>query len=193
MFFDRKTAQIELDSYNIKLRNAFNSVNQEEIVQILFALIQIRQTGARLFIAGNGGSASTGQHFAVDLGVGGIGRNSIIKSFNLSDNQSAITALANDKDFESVFSSQLSILGQPSDSLLVISASGNSPNLVNAVKEAKNLGMKTLGFLGFDGGSLRQICDQSILVNSEKGEYGIVEDVHLSICHSLTEALRNIS
>lgn len=193
MSYDKESALVKLDAYNVKLKNAFNSVNQDEIVEILFSLIQIRLTGARLFIAGNGGSASTGQHFSIDLGIGGIGRNSVIKSFNLSDNPSAITALANDKNFESVFSAQLSIFGQPSDVLLVISASGNSPNLVKAVKEAKSLGMKTLGFLGFDGGILRQICDQSILVGTEKGDYGIVEDVHLSICHSLTEALRNIS
>jgi len=193
MIDDKDSALVKLDAYNDKLRNALTSVHQDEVVEILFSLIQIRLSGARLFIAGNGGSASTGQHFSIDLGIGGIGRNSVIKSINLSDNQSAITALANDKNFESVFSAQLSIFGLSSDSLLVISASGNSPNLIKAVKEAKSLGMKTLGFLGFDGGILRQICDQSILVSTEKGDYGIVEDVHLSICHNLTEALRNIS
>jgi D-sedoheptulose 7-phosphate isomerase len=101
--------------------------------------------------------------------------------------------LANDRNVESIFSAQLSILGQSHDTLLVISASGNSQNLIKAVEEAKRLGMQTLGLLGFDGGYLRKICDHSILVRTEMGEYGIVEDVHLSICHNLTEALRQIS
>lgn len=193
MIDDGDSARIKLDSYNAKLREAFDNVSQDEILTILMSLLEIRQNGANLFIAGNGGSASTGQHFSVDIGVGGINRNSVIKSFNLSDNQSVMTALANDKNYESVYSSQLSILGRPDDSLLVISASGNSENLVNAVQAAKSLGMQTLGLLGFDGGKLRQICDHSILVRTNMGEYGIVEDVHLSICHNLTEALRQLT
>ncbi len=193
MVDDGDSARIKLDSYNAKLLEAFDNVSQDETLTILMSLLEIRRNGANLFIAGNGGSASTGQHFSVDIGVGGINRNSVIKSFNLSDNQSVMTALANDKNYESVYSSQLSILGRPDDSLLVISASGNSENLVNAVQAAKSLGMQTLGLLGFDGGKLRQICDHSILVRTNMGEYGIVEDVHLSICHNLTEALRQLT
>ena len=193
MIDDKESARIKLNSYNAKLREAFDSVSQDEIFTILMSLLEIRRNSANLFIAGNGGSASTGQHFSVDIGVGGINRNSVIKSFNLSDNQSVMTALANDKNYESVYSAQLSILGRPRDTLLVISASGNSENLINAVQEAKSLGMQTLGLLGFDGGKLRQICDHSILVSTNMGEYGIVEDVHLSICHNLTEALRQLN
>lgn len=186
----KKSIRTLLSAYLNKSKDAGETIAIFELEELFLALLKIRQSGANLFLAGNGGSASTCQHFAVDLGIGGIERNSIIRSINLSDNQSAITALANDRDFESIFSAQLSILGKPSDGLLVISASGNSQNLINAVNEAKELGMKTLALLGFDGGKLRNICDHSILVATDIGEYGVVEDIHLSICHNLTEALR---
>jgi D-sedoheptulose 7-phosphate isomerase len=186
----KKNIQTLLNAYLNKSRDAQKTVAIFELEELFLVLLEIRKSGANLFLAGNGGSASTCQHFAVDLGIGGIDRNSIIRSINLSDNQSAITAVANDRDFENIFSAQLSILGKPSDGLLVISASGNSQNLINVVKEARKLGMKTLALLGFDGGKLREICDHSILVTTDKGEYGVVEDIHLSICHNLTEALR---
>ena len=182
-----------LKSYMIKLRHALDSVAVSEIQEILNVLLELRTRKATLYVAGNGGSASTSQHLCVDLGVGGISRNSVIRSLSLSDNQSAITALANDRNFQSVYSAQLSIMGKSGDVLLVISASGNSDNLIAAVKEARAIGLTTIGLLGFDGGKLRSLCDFSILVKTEIGEYGIVEDVHLSICHNLTEALRSIT
>jgi D-sedoheptulose 7-phosphate isomerase len=180
-----------LDSYLVKLKEAQDSMNKDEVLNMFQTLLDIRRKGSVLFLAGNGGSSTTSQHFAVDLGIGGIHRNSIIRSISLSDSQGAITALANDRNFESVFEAQLSVLAREGDSLMVISASGNSKNLINVVSKAKSRGMITLGLLGFDGGELRKICDQSVLVKTEKGEYGIVEDIHLSVCHIFTEALRS--
>lgn len=180
-----------IDSYWTKLKEAHNSLKKDEVLNLFHILLEIRKNESLLFLAGNGGSATTSQHFAVDLGIGGIGQNSTIKSFGLSDSQSAITALGNDRHFELIFSAQLSVLASESDSLMVISASGNSKNLISAVDMAKSKGMKTLGLLGFDGGELRKLCDHSVLVKTEIGEYGIVEDVHLSVCHFLTEALRS--
>lgn len=179
-----------LGGYFTKLSQALDLVDQTELGMLFSTLLELRRHNRQLFIAGNGGSASTAQHFAIDLGVGGINRHSIIRAISLSDNQSAITALANDIDFRYVFSSLLTVFGNQNDLLLVISASGNSENLIEAVNKAKSLGIQTFGMLGFDGGVLRGICDQSILIETRKGEYGIVEDIHLSICHNLTEALR---
>ncbi len=179
-----------LEAYFTKVRRALDSIELNEIQNVFSILEKVRTNRQTLYIAGNGGSASTSQHFSVDLGVGGIDRNSIIRSFSLSDNQSAITAIANDRNYREVFSTQLKVLGDEGDVLLVISASGNSVNLIEAVSTAKSLGMTTIGLLGFNGGELRLLCDYSILVETDLGEYGIVEDIHLSICHNLTEALR---
>jgi D-sedoheptulose 7-phosphate isomerase len=179
-----------LGAYFTKVRNALDSIELHEILNVFSILKEVRATRQTLYIAGNGGSASTSQHFSVDLGVGGIERNSVIRSLSLSDNQSAISAIANDRNYREVFSTQLKVLGDKGDVLLVISASGNSVNLIEAVLMAKSLGMITIGLLGFDGGELRLLCDYSILVETDLGEYGIVEDIHLSICHNLTEALR---
>jgi D-sedoheptulose 7-phosphate isomerase len=179
-----------LEAYFTKVRKALDSIELKEIQNVFSILEKVRTNRQTLYIAGNGGSASTSQHFSVDLGVGGIDRNSIIRSISLSDNQSAITAIANDRNYREVFSAQLKVLGDEGDVLLVISASGNSVNLIEAVLTAKSLGMTTIGLLGFNGGELRLLCDYSILVETDLGEYGIVEDIHLSICHNLTEVLR---
>jgi D-sedoheptulose 7-phosphate isomerase len=190
MLEEEKNAHGFLDSYFLRLKRAQEFVVLGEVSELFMKLLEIRRSDSTLFLAGNGGSASTSQHFAVDLGIGGLGRNSIIRSICLSDNQSSITALANDISFDSIFAAQLSVLGKDTDALMVISASGNSANLISAINQAKQMGIKTLGLLGFDGGELRGICDYSVLVETNKGEYGIVEDIHLSICHALTEALR---
>jgi D-sedoheptulose 7-phosphate isomerase len=180
-----------ISKYFAKLNSALSLINLKEMELLYSALLEVRKNRSNLFIAGNGGSASTAQHFSIDLGVGGLSRNSIIRAVSLSDNQSAVTAISNDFNYKYVYSSQLSLFGNFGDLLLVISASGNSENLIEAVSTAKSMGIQTFGMLGFDGGALRSLCDQSILVNTQKGDYGIVEDVHLSICHNLTEALRS--
>lgn len=186
-----KQSHTMLSSYFTRMKMAQETVSIDDLHELFLALRNIRKNRGMLFVAGNGGSASTSQHFTVDLGVGGLDRESVIRCISLTDNQSAVTAVANDRSFEAIFSTQLSVLAEPHDALLVISASGNSKNLLNAVHEAKKLGLITLGLLGFDGGKLRELCDISVLVSTNIGEYGIVEDVHLSICHNLTEALRS--
>jgi D-sedoheptulose 7-phosphate isomerase len=139
-----------------------------------------------VFIAGNGGSAATASHMANDLGVDVFKKSkcgSPFKVLALTDNNSVMTAIANDDGYENLFVNQLKIHYRPGDKLLVISASGNSPNLVEAVKWVKSRGGKTLGFTGFDGGKLKELCDLTVHVSSAKGEYGPVEDVHLILDH----------
>lgn len=143
----------------------------------------------RIFLAGNGGSASTASHMANDLMKGvanGNGRG--CRVIALTDNVPIITAIANDESYEEVFSAQLEQLGETGDLLMVISGSGNSPNIVRAVEVAQKIGMTTIAFLGMDGGRVAEIADVSIVVPSN--EYGPIEDVHLVFNHLFTDYLR---
>ena len=107
----------------------------------------------------------------------------------LSDNVSWLTALANDEGYERVFAGQLENFARPEDVLVVISASGNSMNLVRAVELARQKGTSTIGFLGFDGGVLKTMVDELVWISTEKGSYELVEDCHMSLCHTLTKCL----
>ena len=138
-----------------------------------------RDAGATVFIAGNGGSAATATHWANDLNKAASrsGRRPF-RGISLTDGTSWLTALANDEGFDRVFAGQLENLAQPGDVLLMISASGKSPNLVRAAEFASAHGMVTLALLGFDGGTLRDKVDEHVLVRTAPGEYGLVESAH---------------
>ena len=143
-----------------------------------------------IWIFGNGGSASTAEHFETDLSfVRHDSKNLKIKASALTGNSALITAISNDIGFERVFSHQLERKASRGDLCVVISASGNSLNLINAVKVAKQMELKSIGLLGFDGGELASQVDFSIVVNTETGKYGPVEDIHLAICHAISQNL----
>ncbi len=162
----------------------------EHIGQFLKLMSQARDERKTVFLAGNGGSASTASHMANDLlktiaKTGGKG----IKALCLSDNIPVFTAIANDESYDRVFSSQLEVLAGPGDILLLISGSGNSKNLLEAATTAKKLGLKMIGFLGMNGGSLKPLVDISIIVPSD--DYGPIEDMHMILNHLLTAYLRD--
>lgn len=148
------------------------------------------ESGNSIWIMGNGGSASTAEHFETDLSFVRFG-NSVptLKVFALTANSALITAIANDIGFEYIFSHQLLRKAAPGDLCIVISASGNSPNLLQAIITAKQLKLVTVGILGFDGGKLADIVDFPVIVRTEIGKYGPVEDIHLSICHELSSMI----
>ena len=166
-------------------------IPNEEVMALGIAINQARKTGGTVYIAGNGGSASTASHFATDIGIGSLNRANPVRSLSLCDNTAAITAIANDMDYSSIFAQQLKLLGKQGDLLIVISASGNSDNLIKAVEVASALGMESHSLTGFDGGKLKQLTlGQNIHVETPKGAYGLVEDAHLAICHVITECIR---
>lgn len=151
-------------------------------------------TGAQVLVAGNGGSAATATHFACDLGKTVLGadpstRASRFRVVSLADNTALLTAWANDHGYETVFAEQVRMLGRPGDVLLVISASGCSPNIVEAVRAAREHGLETIGLLGADGGTVRELLDHYVLVAC--GDYGHVESAHLVVGHLLTHWLRD--
>ena len=131
---------------------------------------------------------------ANDIGFDIIKKTGTDKPFKvlaLTDNTSVITAIANDVGYENAFINQLKIHYRKGDKLLVISASGNSENVVKAAKWVKTNGGRVIGFLGFDGGKLKDLSDVVIHVKTEPGEYGPVEDTHLILNHVLAHWFQN--
>ncbi|MGH7824076.1 MAG: D-sedoheptulose-7-phosphate isomerase [Candidatus Binatia bacterium] len=162
----------------------------KEVEQVFHTLRQARDRKAMIYLAGNGGSASTASHWANDLGKATKTSGQLpIRVVSLTDNVSWLTALANDEGYERSFSGQLENFARPGDVLVVISASGNSPNLIRAVEMARASGVVTIGFLGFDGGALKTMVDERLLLPTSKGAYGLVESAQGLLCHLLTACL----
>jgi len=165
-------------------------VDQDAIERIADSLASARESGAMIYVAGNGGSAAIASHWVNDLGKA-TKRAGFppVRVISLNDNMSWLTALANDEGYDRVFSGQLENFARPGDVLVVISSSGNSVNLLRAVELARSRGVVTIGLLGFDGGELKRQVDDHLLLQTEKGAYGLVEPAHQLICHILTACL----
>ena len=169
-------------------------INPKEIDKLVKEFEYARSKGKTLFVAGNGGSAATATTMANDIGFDIIKKTKTKKPFKifaLTDNNSVITAISNDVGYDQVFINQLKIHFKKGDSLVVISASGNSKNLIDAVKWVKKNSGRAIGLLGFDGGKLKNLCDLSIVIKTNKGEYGPVEDAHLILNHTLAHWFQN--
>jgi D-sedoheptulose 7-phosphate isomerase len=170
------------ETYLKDLQHALAVLDLDQIKKARQALSAARAEGKQIFVCGNGGSASTASHLATDLGKGASQASAgAFKVMSLTDNIAWITALANDMSYEHVFVEQLRNFAQKGDVLLAISASGNSPNVIKAVEFAKESGLTTLGWTGFDGGRLALLVDLPIVVDSH--HMGRVEDVHIVLMH----------
>jgi len=143
-----------------------------------------------IYSCGNGGSSSLADHFTCDfIKQTNNKTNYKLKSISLASNFSLISAIANDISFDEIFSFQVEKLCNKGDILFLFSVSGNSKNLINAVKQANKKNIKTISFTGFDGGKLSKLTDYNI--NFPMANYGIVEDCHVSMMHYLSQFLRN--
>lgn len=185
-FSVRSIAAAHFDSLHALLAQ----VDLRAVERVAQTLRNARDNRATIFIAGNGGSAATATHWVNDLGKATkrSGRPPM-RVICLADNVSWLSALANDEGYERAFAGQLENFAEQGDVLIVISASGNSPNLLAAAALAHQRDMSVIALLGFDGGKLKGLADEMILVESEKGAYELVEDAHSVLCHALTKFL----
>ena len=140
-------------------------------------------SGNKFMLCGNGGSAADSQHIAAELTGRFANDRQPLAAMALSTDTSALTCIANDYSFDDIFSRQVRGLGCAGDSLLAISTSGNSSNVIRAVDVARNMGIKTLGLLGRDGGQLKSNCDLSIVVDSSSTPR--IQEAHIFIGHTL--------
>ena len=150
---------------------ALQNVDVNSVERIALEILALKNNGGTLYLAGNGGSSSTASHFVNDLtkATSKETSRSNIKVTCLSDNVALITAISNDISYDEIFRSQIDGNITDKDLLIVISASGNSENLVKAVDYCKSNGVKTIGFLGFDGGILLKKVDDYLLIKSNIG------------------------
>ena len=173
--------------YFLYLYEVLKSIDGNEMKRLVEELDEARINHKNILL-GNGGSASTAITMANDLGFDIIkktGSETPFRIVSLVDNSSVLTAISNDVGYENIFINQLKIHFREGDLLIVISASGNSPNLLKAAKWVKKKEGKVIGFLGFTGGKLLSECDINIHLKTKDGEYGPVEDGHLILNHVL--------
>jgi D-sedoheptulose 7-phosphate isomerase len=172
--------------YLDELRNAVDGLPRERLEALGEMLYRAYCNEKQVFVIGNGGSASTATHMAADLAKNTIGANMRrFRVLSLNDNTATLTALANDLGYENVFSEQLKNLVRAGDLLIVLSGSGKSPNVINAIRSAQESCAEVVAVLGFAGGEAVELADLSIIVPSN--HYGVIEDVHLVINHILVD------
>jgi|TARA_B110000438_G_C15694767_1_gene598441 D-sedoheptulose 7-phosphate isomerase len=164
------------------LTNLIEKLDTQSIAQFADLLLDSRDSGSTTFFLGNGGSASTATHFVNDVSLGSRQFDKPFRAISLCDNQAVITAIANDDGYENIFLQQLQTLAKPGDTIVCISASGNSKNLINAIEYAKQHSIYIVGLTAFDGGYLKENCDLNIHVPTKVGEYGPAEDLHMVVC-----------
>jgi len=175
--------------YFTGLKAVIDRIDIAQVCAFLNELERAYNEDCQIFIVGNGGSAGTASHMACDLAKTVLGKKPNRKKrrfrvMSMTDNVPLITALGNDFGYEHIFTEQLTLFARRGDLLIVITGSGNSLNIINAVEMAREMGMRTAGMLGFDGGKVFSLLDSPVLVPDFR--YGFVEDLHMVLDHLAT-------
>jgi len=146
--------------------------------------------GGKILVAGNGGSAADAQHIAAELTGRYVKDRKALPAIALTVDTSALTAISNDYGFERVFARQLEAFATPDDLFIAISTSGNSPNIIRALEKARELGCKTIGLSGRDGGQMNNLCDLNIIVPNDVTAR--IQEMHILIGHIFCKAVDNL-
>mgnify|MGYP006290050657 CR=1 FL=1 len=178
------------ESSNVKRKLAENFTG--DIKKIVNKFVSVLQSGKKILICGNGGSAADAQHIATEFVVRLRAEfpREALPVISLSTNTSCLTACANDFSYDRIFSRQIEALGKPGDLVLGISTSGNSPNILEAFRIAKELNMNTILLGGKGGGKAKNIADLSIIVPSNSTMR--IQESHITIAHIITELTENV-
>ena len=179
-----------LKNYKIRLNNILDQLTHDNLEPVITAIIDTFKRGNTLFVAGNGGSAATASHMQVDFSF-------FVRYFTqfrpkiraITDNVPMMTAVGNDTSFDDIFVEQLKGHFVPGDSLLCISASGNSENVVRAAQFANDNGGVSIAWVGFAGGKLKDVSKVSLHLENAKGDYGPIEDMHMILDHMIVNYL----
>lgn len=192
-----KTNREFIDQFLTEMKTIIDRMDREKIDQIIDALFDTWSRGARMYLMGNGGSASTASHMVNDFGkCTALPGRKRFKVIGLTDNTALITALVNDNGFDNLYSEQLLNFIEPGDTLVGFSAHGGSgkdksglwsQNLLKAYLIAKEHGVQTIGFSGFDGGAMKELCDICLVVPFHNTQH--VENFHLSVGHLICNRL----
>jgi phosphoheptose isomerase len=175
-------------TYLEELKSVVDRLPIDGIEKFIDKLSKAYQDSKQVFIVGNGGSAATASHMACDLAKTVLSpspsQHRRFRAIALTDNIPLLTAWGNDANYDVIFAEQLRNLANAADLLIVITGSGTSANIVEAAKVAKELGLTSFGLLGFDGGVVKSLLDDYVIVPSNS--YGHIEDVHMMLTHIVT-------
>ena len=174
------------ENYIARISDCLTNEVIEGTYELARTLLSAWEDGNTVYICGNGGSAANAMHLANDLhyGAGACGKGKAMHGIRveaLPSNTGVVTCLANDTGFENIYSHQIAGKGRKNDVLIALSGSGNSENIINALRAAKDLGMKTFAILAFDGGKSKDIAEKTIHV--KVSDMQIAEDTQLMIGH----------
>jgi len=170
--------------YKADVLKAIETIDLDKVSQAIDIFKQARDEDRRIFVCGNGGSATTSSHFVCDMVKGAsFKRDKRFRIMALTDSLPTITAYANDVSYECIFVEQLKNFAQPGDVLMAISGSGNSPNVLRAIEYANSIGCKTVALSGRDGGKLGPLAH--VNVQACNPHMGRIEDVHMIVMHMI--------
>jgi len=170
-------------AYADHLVELLQQLDPDAVGELIAQFLEARENGKKIFFFGNGGSAATASHFANDIAIGTRTLDKPFRALSLTDNVAVLTAIANDDGYDHIFVQQLQNLMEPGDIVVAISASGNSTNVVMALEHAKQSGNLTIALTGFSGGRMKEIADVCVHIQTDAGEYGPVEDMHMVLDH----------
>jgi len=178
-----------IESYYDRFAAALREFDKAPMADVLQVFDAVTAKGGTVYIAGNGGSAAIANHTVCDCSKGThVDGHPPFRTMSLVANMPMVTALANDISYDAVFSEQLKYYLTDKDAVLLVSSSGNSPNVVEACKYANAFGVPTIAFVGFKGGKLAELATHTVHIAVEN--YGIVEDTHQSLIHAITQYMR---
>lgn len=176
--------------YRKRLDDLLDKVDLDSLEKVIAIMVETFRNGSTVFVCGNGGSAATASHIQADFSF-------FVRYFTkfrprvraLTDNMAMVTAVGNDTSFDEIFTEQLRCYYNPGDAIICISASGNSENVIRAAKFVNENGGKSIGFIGFTGGKLKDVCTVSLFTPNPKGDYGPIEDLHMIYDHFIVNYL----
>ena len=178
-----------IDLYLSELENVIHNLSRDEVRAVAEALLEAWRARRHVFLLGNGGSAATASHMMNDLNkFASVPGKPRFRAIALTDNVPLLTAVGNDQSYAEVFVEPLQNLLEPGDTVIAISASGNSANVVRAVEYAQARGARVIGFCGRPGGRLAALADLKVIIPSDR--IGQQEDGHMILDHVLSFALR---
>jgi len=174
-------------TYLAQVKALLGRVPLEALAALVGALSDAAENGGRIYVMGNGGSASTASHFACNASHVNLGSRKRLRVHSLTSETAVLLAVANDRSYPEIFVEQLRSVLDPGDVVLGISASGNSPNVIRAVEFANRRGALTAALLGFDGGRLARLVRHPLIVPGRDVKQ--VEDIHLILSHIIVQSL----
>jgi D-sedoheptulose 7-phosphate isomerase len=174
--------------YSLRLNATLQGFDWAPVERLAYDLLDCWQTGRQVFLAGNGGSGGNANHLSNDF-LYALSKTpgSGLRVHSLAANPSVITCLANDEGYDQVFSLQLAVLARKGDVLIALSGSGNSPNIIRALHEARTIGMTSYAVLGFSGGKAKAIADVPIHFHID--DMQISEDAQMIVGHMMMQWL----